>query len=249
MKNFHILLLLCSFIITYACKSSVIQSDCQFPSGKYFNSTVLDACPGKMPSDIPHYALEMSFHGKDSVTIDNGFERYNLAVKPGNHGCQYVIAAATLFGDMKFEITSDSTIELIDTAWTKVAGFSGFSKVNESDVTFREALNDCLVSGEYTLFTNGEIQIGVVTLLPNGQLNGMKPFIGYEVCFAGDCLEETTPPSRTITLIDDAGNRETFSMKPLEGKMALELYSLSAPVPDVKGERTIGPMLYELRTE
>ena len=77
----------------------------------------------------------------------------------------------------------------------------------------------------------------------------MKPFLGYVLCYAGDCLEETEPASRTIDLIDEKGQKQTFAFKSIEGKMAIELYSIGPPIPDMKGGRSIGPMVYEFRTE
>ena len=73
-----------------------------------------------------------------------------------------------------------------------------------------------------------------MAFLPNGQLNGMKPFLGYVLCYAGDCLEETEPASRTIDLIDEKGQKQTFAFKSIEGKMAIELYSIGPPIPDMK---------------
>jgi hypothetical protein len=119
----------------------------------------------------------------------------------------------------------------------------------QAEWSFVEYLNDCAVSGSYAMFHKGELIPGEVTLLPNGQIKDWKPFIGYRLCYAGDCLEDTYPPSRTIDLIDDQGKVTTFSVKPVEGKMALELYSIGDPIPDIKGNRPVGPMVYELRTE
>lgn len=241
------------FLLIIGCKPAATEKEatCTLPSGRFINRTVLSACPGKMPVDIPHYALDITLNGKDSAVIDNGFERVPLQVVVGE-GCTYKLISATQFGDMEFRVTSDSTIELIDSAWTKVASPSAFTKTaggSTADWSFQEYLNECAVTGEYALFKNGDLIPGVVTILPNGQINGMKPFIGYRLCYAGDCLEETDPPSRTIDLIDDQGKVQTFSLKPIEGKMALELYSIGDPIPDIKGGRAIGPMIYELRTE
>jgi hypothetical protein len=242
---------LIGFSLLAACKTAPDKEACALPKGRFVNQTVLSACPGKMPVDVPHYALDIEFKGIDSAIIDNGFERVPLKVNAAG-GCVFKIASATQFGDMELRITSDSTFELIDSAWTNVASASVFTKVmngEKAEWSFQEFLNECAVTGEYALFHNGDLIPGVITLLPNGQMNGMKPFIGYRLCYAGDCLETTDPPSRTIELIDNQGNIQTFSVKPLEGKMALELYSIGDPIPDIKGSRPIGPMVYELRTE
>jgi hypothetical protein len=153
---------------------------------------------------------------------------------------------------MYFTIGVDSSLQLIDTAWTKVSTFSTFKKVkgpDGDDLRFEYALNNCVIAGDYALFTKGVLAPNQVSFLPNGQLNGFKPFLGYSLCYAGDCLEETDPAAQTIDLLDERGGVVTFVMKPVEGKMAIELYSIGDPVPDMKGGRSIGPMVYELRTE
>jgi len=60
---------------------------------------------------------------------------------------------------------------------------------------------------------------------------------------------ETEPISKTLDLIDRDGNIQTFSFKNVEGKMAIELYTIGEGNPDEKGGRSIGKMKYELRTE
>jgi hypothetical protein len=135
--------------------------------------------------------------------------------------------------------------------WTKSPAPSVFRriKITDEDAGFESLLNECLVTGEYALFDKGELRPRQVTFMANGQLSGFQPYLGYSICYAGDCLEETDPAARTIDLIDAKGERETFVFKGVEGKMALELYSIGPPDPDIKGGRAIGPMVYELRTE
>lgn len=241
-------------IFTIGCKSGMTSVSCDMvpPSGRYINTTVLDKCPGTMPADIPHFCFEFNFKGKDSVDVDNGFEKFSLPFSKEDEGCRFKIAGASLFGDMYFTIQPDSSLQLIDTAWTKLATFSTFKKVKGQDgvdLRFEYALNDCAIAGEYALFTKGELAPHAITFYPNGQINGFKPYLGYTLCYAGDCLEETDPYSQTIELLDERGGVVTFSMKSVEGKMAIELYSIGDPVPDQKGGRSIGPMIYELRTE
>jgi hypothetical protein len=228
------------------------SSKCIVPSGRYINSTVLKDCPGKMPYDIPSYSYEMTFNGKDSVTIDNGFENYTLPFTATANPCEFVIPKATAEGDLLFRVISDSTFELVDTAWTKVPSASFYSKVNtgtQQSWGFKEFLNQCIIAGDYAFFIDGKLQPNQASLFINGQVNGMKPFIGYALCYAGDCVGETEPPSRIIELIDNQGKVQTFSFKNIEGKMAIELYEIGEGNPEIKGERPIGKLKYELRTE
>jgi hypothetical protein len=234
-----------------SCQGNSTSSNCEVPSGTFINTTILDQCPNLMPADIPHFCVEMTFKDSTTVEVDNGFEKFALRLTPSAEGCNYTLNKATLYGDMELKVLNDSTLMLMDTAWTKLDTGTVFKRINvNGDVLkFEEALNDCLVAGEYSLFKNGELSPHMLTILSNGQLNGLKPYLGYELCYAGDCLEETIPPSRIITLIDDKGQRDMFVFKNIEGKMSIELYAISPPIPDVKGERTIGPLVYEFRTE
>ena len=237
------------FTLAIACQAPQTQSHCEPPSGKYVNATVLSKCPGLMPADVPHFCFEMNFISKDSVALDNGLEHFTLKYSAGE-GCSFIIHGASLFGDMVLNLDSDSTLQLVDTAWTKITTSTKFEKLDPShEGGFETLLNECVLTGEYAIFENGNLRPHQVAILPNGQLNGFKPFLGYELCYAGDCLEETDPPSRTIDLIDEKGERHTFSFKSIEGKMALEFYSVGPPIPDMKGGRSIGPMVYDLRTE
>lgn len=247
--------LTCSIVmLTAGCKPDMTSGSCDAPapSGRFINTTVLDQCPKMMPADIPHFCFEFNFRGKDSVDVDNGFEKFSLPFSREEDGCRFKIAGATLFGDMYFTMLSDSSLQLIDTAWTKLATFSTFKKIkgqDSTDLRFEYALNDCAIAGEYALFTKGELAPHAITFFPNGQINGFKPYLGYALCYAGDCLEETDPYTQTIDLLDERGQVITFAMKSVEGKMAIELYSIGDPIPDQKGGRSIGPMIYELRTE
>jgi len=249
-------LLVSSLIIVglFACKEKATTSSgkCNAPSGRYINSTVLKGCPNKMPYDVPSYTYEMTFNGKDSVAFDNGFENYTLPFKATKNECEFVIPEASVEGDMIFRVTSDSTLELVDTAWTKVPSASFYSKVTnaiQQSWGFKEFVNQCVIAGDYSLFVDGELQPIQASFIVNGQVNGMKPFIGYAICIAGDCVGETEPPSRIIELIDQQGKVQTFSFKNVEGKMAIELYEIGESNPEVKGERPIGKLKYELRTE
>jgi len=251
MRTFKFIALLILGIIS-GCSTTKSSETCAPPKGRYANTTILDKCGQTMPSDIPHFCFEFNFNRPGTVDVDNGFEKFNLPYIATEEGCRYKIQGASLFGDMDFLVDSDSSIQLIDTAWTKLNTFTTFKRritADSSSLSFEYQLNDCILAGEYALFKQGNLQSGLVTLMANGQMNGLKPYLGYTICYAGDCLEDTEPPANTIDFIDDKGNRETFVFKAIKGKMAIELYSIGPPIPDIKGGRTIGPMVYELRTE
>lgn len=236
----------------FGCKTETPKETCTPPTGRFINYTVLQKCPGAMPADEASFCFELNFKRPDTVDVDNGFERFRLPYKVSADGCYFTIAGATLFGDMVFKTDGDSMLTLIDTAWTKLKTFSTFKKYTEplrSKWSFEEHLNDCLIAGQYSLFKEGNLVPHVVDVLSNGQINGLKPFLGYSICYAGDCLETTDPPSRTIDFIDEKGGIETFAFRMIDGKMSIEFYRIGPVIPDIKGSRSIGPMVYEFRTE
>jgi hypothetical protein len=194
----------------------------------------------------------MTFSNPGHVVIDNGFEKYVLPLEADGEGCRFKMTDATLYGDMYFLVDSDSTLQLFDSAWTKLTSTSSFLKTahpEKSTWNFERHLNDCMIAGEYGLYQNGQKVEGRVTLLDNGQMDGLRSYISYALCYAGDCLVETDPPAQTIELMDSQGRRETFVLRMTEGKKSISLYAIREPVPDVKGERKIGNLVYEWRQQ
>src|SRR5690242_2664429 len=158
MKSFYSLSIISMMLILLSCKSgenSVKKTACSV-SGKYINYTVLQHCPDIMPGDVPSFALELDFNGKDTVDINNGFERFHLPITGPAEGCNYTIVGATQFGDMHFIVQGDSTIQLIDSAWTKLNTASIFQRITENrPLSFVHYLNDCLLTGSWTLVKPG----------------------------------------------------------------------------------------------
>ncbi|HUR30915.1 MAG TPA: hypothetical protein VMZ69_05755 [Saprospiraceae bacterium] len=237
--------------LSLSCKKTDTQietkSDCPI-SGTYLNKTVLDQCPGKMPVDVPYYALELSFNSSDSVAISNGVEKYKLPFKSAEGDCGFKIDSATQFGDMYFTVTGDSILQLHDSAWTKVNNFSTFAKINNptrENWDFENYLNECAIAGNY-MITKKDGKSSPVYFLPNGQITGIKPYLAYTVCYAGDCLEETEIPSRLIELSDDKGGIQLFAYTMTEDRSSVKFYKVGEVKPDIKGERTIGELAFEL---
>lgn len=221
------------------------------PSGKFLNQAILEACPSKMPVDIPHFVMEMNFRENDTVVhFYNGFENFALPFTKLKEENTFRVSKATLYGDMQFTMLSDTSILLIDTAWTKEPNGTTFIKsASVQGDGIEERLNNCLVVGTYSIYKDGKKQSGRVDILPNGQINGLHPKIGYKICYAGDCLEDTEPYSSTIHFISADGNNQVYSFKVLDDKRALQFYPVSPPPPDQKGGGLIGPIEFELLSE
>jgi hypothetical protein len=67
--------------------------------------------------------------------------------------------------------------------------------------------------------------------------------LAYQLCYAGDCLEEIEQPARTIEFDTDKGTKEVFAFKMPDGKR-IEFYSIGESIPDMKGGRPIGPLAF-----
>ncbi len=243
-----LLCLLSVWLLLPGCRSEQQTTNCLSPSGKYTNKTALSRCPLDMPADAPYYSFELQFLPGDSMLLDNGFEKWILQFSK-EKDCRYRIGDATRYGDMYFVVESDSTIVFWDTAWTKRAKPTLF--LNTADPVyknwrFEQHVNHCFFAGQYFVYQDGQRMERPVIFLYNGQMNGLRPYIGYEVCYAGDCLEETDPPSNTVTFITDRGTKETFTFTINDGRQGIKLYSVGPPIPDIKGSRAIGPLVYEL---
>ena len=228
----------------------ISSSSCEL-SGKYLNKNILDKCPDPMPVDIPYYALELSFKGSDTVEIVNGIEKYHLPFEKTDKKCTYKIAGASQFGEMYFTVFGDSTIELLDTAWTKVNTGTTFQKTRsatKADWGFENFFNECVIAGTYS-FTKTDGQRIPVYFLQHGQVSGLKPYLSYTLCYAGDCLEETSEKTTLIEFFTDKGQKELFALKMPEGKSRIQFYKIGDPIPDQKGGRAIGDLAFEITAQ
>ena len=195
--------------------------------------------------------MELSFKGNDTVEISNGIEKFHLAYEKADNKCQYKIFEASQFGEMYFTVIGDSIIQLMDSSWTKVNSESTFQKTNNStkkDWSFENFFNECVIAGTYS-FTSKEGQTNPVYFLQNGQVSGLKPYLSYSLCYAGDCLEETAEPSTLIEFFTDKGQKELFAIKMPEGKSRIQFFKISEPIPDTKGGRSIGELAFEISAQ
>ncbi len=252
MKFLQILLLVLN-VCLFSCKqgdttSASTSKNCTV-SGRYFNHTVLDKCPGTLPVDIPFYALELDFSKTDSVQIRNGILKQSLPFVATGNDCEFRIVGATQFGDMVFSVAGDSILTLLDSAWTKVGSASTFrlaQTTNRANWDYENYLNECILAGTYTMDKKGGAPARVI-FLPNGQVEGLENYLSFKLCIAGDCLEETDPAAFTIDFTTRKGERETFVVRMTDGHKLIQFYSIGAPIPDQKGGRSIGTLAFEVK--
>lgn len=222
-------------------------STCPAPQGRLVNITLLDRCEEILKGDIPYFATELRFRDSSTVIADNGFEQFPLKISYDRGGCTGVLRRATVQGDMAFSLGEDGQFTLYDTAWTQGAKPSVFGQAvapERKNWGFRQHLNFCVFGFSYFLESDGKPTGGPILLLPNGQMNGMRPFLGYTLCYAGDCMEETEPAYPTVIFHRAEGGDITYAMEILELGHRIRFRHVAPPEPDVKGGRKVGDVAF-----
>jgi len=230
------------------CRGGMLSGhSCEPPKGRYVNNTLLEQCEEILEGDIPYYAVEFRFQDSTTVLADNGFEQFPLKLSYDKGGCSGVMRHATLHGDMPFELSDNGQVILYDTAWTKLDKPSVFGQATAEERKgwgFRQYLNFCVFGFTYYKEENGKPAGGPILLLPNGQMNGMRPFLGYTLCYAGDCMEETDPFYPTVTFQRSEGGDVTYAIEILELGHRIRFLELAQPDQDVKGGRKVGEVAF-----
>lgn len=217
-------------------------------TGKYINHSHLETVSNSDTMNSPFYCTELTILANDSVFIDTGSEGTKLAYK--KEGDVYLIENASSMGDMTFIVHDDSTVTLIDTAWTKKNTNSEFKKVNpKSNWTFANFLNNEIIAGDYTLYENGKQTHKKVNFSIDGQVSGLDNLSNYSICYSGDCMELIDTPDRTmhtITMNDSDGRWIAYAFKRDKIKGVLIFFKISEPIKDIKGGMKVQEMIYEL---
>lgn len=211
-------------------------------SGTFINTTYLEQSKTSLLSDIPFYAVELTFN-KDSILFSNGFETGKLAyIKKGN---QYLLKHAYqnngIFKDLILEATSDSTFTLQDHDYTTQNSDSNFKK---SKVSFETALTQNLLEGQYEIYFPDSLKTRKIEFKSNGKTN-IPGYSRYSICYSGDCLQLVDDKINLITVTNSTKN-EFFGWR-YGTNNTLELYTISAPLPDIKGGQKIIGKAYILK--
>ncbi len=219
-------------------------------SGRYINMTFLEQLPEKIPGTIPFYCLEINFTDNDSAEIFNGFEEFKLAYGKGDQ--RHVFMKAVQGNDLHFIFNDSGNILLIDSAWTGLNINSEFRRVSEDEYGsshkwfFEKYLNEKMLAGDYILSDKSKSSGELIVLTSDGKVTGLRNYSAYSICYSGDCTEETFPVSNTIAFTNDNGAVTVYSFTFNSEKNSVIFRKLSEPVPDIKGEREIQDIAFEL---
>jgi len=211
-------------------------------SGKFINETFLRQVADSIPGLIPVYCYQLTFNGTDSVDILYGFEQAKLAYK--KTGKKYQLVKALQDQDMTFILNNDNSITLIDSAWN---GTNKNSAFKESKSNFVTALNEQMIAGEYKIYRNGTQTSQRVVFNADGTVTGLEKFTNYSLCYSGDCVGEIYPISTSITFSNEKTETVMYAFKIDKSKKTLGIYHIEAPVKDIKGERAVKGLAFDLR--
>lgn len=217
-------------------------------SGKFVNDTFLRQTADSIPGLIPVYCYELNFISKDSVDILYGFEQSRLAYK--KDGKNYLLVHALQDKDMSFTVNTDKTITLVDSAWNGVTRNSTFKESTlstEQKWDFENHLNQLMIAGAYSLFKGNKQSDEKVTFSLDGSVTGLENFKRYNLCYSGDCVGEIYPISNSITFSNEKKEVFTYAFKTDKSKKTLSIYQIEGPVKDIKGERAIKDLAFDLR--
>jgi hypothetical protein len=184
MKTFQLIFTLFIPLLFFSCQNKTTSSEknsCPL-SGKYLNYTVLANCPDILPGEVASFALEITIKSKDTIEMSNGFEQFRMPITGPTDSCEYTILKASQFGDMHFALQGDTIIRLYDSAWTQIKEPSIFRRIDERKPWgFVHYLNECAMVGTFNLIKEGVGKDHKVIMLRNGQIDGMSPYLYYEI--------------------------------------------------------------------
>ncbi|MCF0058115.1 hypothetical protein [Dyadobacter sp. CY356] len=224
------------------------ESDKEGLSGKFVNETFLKQAVDSIPGLIPVYCYELNFISKDSVDILYGFEQSRLAYK--KDGKKYLLVHALQDKDMPFTVNENKTITLVDSAWngaTRNSTFKESTLSTEQKWDFENHLNQQMIAGEYFLFKGNKKSDQKVTFNADGSVTGLESFKRYNLCYSGDCVGEIYPISNSITFSNEKKEVFTYAFKMNKMRKNLNIYLIEGPVKDIKGERAIKELAFDLR--
>ncbi len=252
MRYLIFLCLTSAFLTLFACKPQKHEQqneiECSPPQGLYVNLSFIDHCDEDDLGGIPFTFLEMNFRDDTTVVLNNGIAKYSLPFKATENPCQYKITHPSSFGEVLVEVTSEGQFKLLKLDDSLNPTPNDFGQKMDSEgvsLSFEHLLNDCLLTGEYTLHKEGKKQPGVITIMANGQLNGMKSYLGYSICLKPECLQKSG--YAVIELINQSGHRDAFLCKGIKEKTIIELYAMEIDTIDTKEELLATSKVYVLQ--
>ncbi|PZF74274.1 hypothetical protein [Taibaiella soli] len=227
--------------------------------GHWVNSTLIQQIKdsGATPkTDLDWLYAEMIFDGKDSVSVDNGFETpYKLHyahLQQNRYRIRYAAERKDL--DIYFAVDS-AKITITDSSGKNKVPLH-FTQVNTDTSlkpAFPQAANAAIIAGNYIVYKNDKATTEKISFSADGTINGSQDFVGYALCYSGDCLEESADITQTTLLylksgpeklLKGAPDTDIYIWKKDYKNKRLSIYQLAPSNPDIQGARkTMGKIL------
>lgn len=215
------------------------------PKGVFVNQSLLNQLRIGIPGSSAFYCTLVDFYSADSARIENGIEVFNLAYK--KEGDHYLLLEASNKGNMPFVLNENGSLTLIDTAWTELKVPSEFKNVSDSaHKNFEYVLNQLLIAGKYNAASKNVLLRDEVLFSADGKVSGISDYSSYSICYNGDCVGMSMPASNIISFQNSNGAGEDFAFTFDAKNHSLKIYQLAAPSDDIKGEREIEKLLFDL---
>lgn len=238
-------LLICTAIV-YGCNDKSSDTAEVALRGHYINQSFLDVVEDSIPGLINTYCFELNFLSDDSVKVFYGFEEATLTYTKS--GKKYAIKKAFQDKDLLFSVDESKKLILEDSVWKQSNENSLFDKVaspSSGQWVFPSVLNEKMIAGSYEIYEKGKATGKKVSFSAEGKVTGIGDFKSFELCFSGDCVGEVHPVSNNITFRSEAANA-VYAFQFNSAKKILNIYNIEAPIKDIKGERGIKDIAYEL---
>lgn len=237
-KTFFTILLSAVLLHIYSCKneSKVPSNDAkvQVSEGLYVNQSLLDALnDSSILWDMPRLGEQITIIKGDTIEVDNFVEKGRFPFSYVNDSV-FKIDPLLYGAAFTFHIKSDSELHLIDTLNNKDGSSTSFIK---SEKPFSQLLNKKFVAGNY-IDEKSKVK-NTIIFGADGSIKNWD-YIGYELCYAGDCAEMPAVPANIIVLNSEKGIE--FMVFKVEKKVAgryITFHKLEAGDPDEKGNMEI----------
>ncbi|MCF0053844.1 hypothetical protein LXM25_27470 [Dyadobacter sp. LJ53] len=230
----------------YGCTSEKKETDQVVLRGHYINQSFLNVVEDSIPGLINTYCYELNFLSDDSVKVFYGFEEATLAY--AKSGKKYAISKALQDKDLLFSVDESKKLILEDSSWKQTNENSSFDKVaapSGGEWDFPTVLNEKMIAGSYEIFEKGKATGKKVGFSAEGKVTGIGDFKSFELCFSGDCVGEVHPITNNITFHAESKS-VVYAFQFNSAKRILNIYNIEAPIKDIKGERGIKDIAYEL---
>lgn len=258
----RLILFACGIFLLVSCKYThrAKTTSASTIKGHWVNTTLIEQIKDSAgaKTDVDWLYAEMIFDGKDSVAVDNGFESpYKLHYAHLSKN-RFRIRYAADRKDLDIYFLVDSNRLTITDSSGKNKIPLHFTQINTDTAArpaFPQAANAAVIAGNYMVYKDDKATGQKISFGADGSINGSQDFVGYALCYSGDCLEESADMTQTTLLylksgpeklLKGAPDTDIYVWKKDYKNRRLSIYQLAPPIPDIQGDRKTKEKILEL---